>query len=166
MAPSCFLRRSMDIQHKASSSPHLLKRRDIISFVKTASPDNAGQDQAQINIQSNGKCMERPHQLNRSENFVAANPRDGPCQDESELQVQTNKMKIIPAGGSTLADDSAKSALTFSSPGSIKPQIKRSNARVEQLPVHQMNDCARSSHLALYRAKWESRIKHKAILSS
>ncbi|KAH9121067.1 hypothetical protein LEN26_010835 [Aphanomyces euteiches] len=151
-------------QDSIQSTPPQTKR--SVSFVKTASPDNAGHHQAQIHVQTNGKCMETPHQLNRSENFVAANPRDGPCQDESQLQVQTNKMKIIPAGGSTLADDSAKSALTFSSPGSIKPQLKRSNARVEQLPVHEMNACARSSHLALYRAKWESRIKHKAILSS
>ncbi|KAH9125690.1 hypothetical protein AeMF1_003734 [Aphanomyces euteiches] len=151
-------------QDSIQSTPPQTKR--SVSFVKTASPDNAGHHQAQIHVQTNGKCMETPHQLNRSENFVVANPRDGPCQDESQLQVQTNKMKIIPAGGSTLADDSAKSALTFSSPGSIKPQLKRSNARVEQLPVHEMSACARSSHLALYRAKWESRIKHKAILSS
>ncbi|CAK4611080.1 unnamed protein product [Aphanomyces euteiches] len=151
-------------QDSIQSTPPQTKR--SVSFVKTASPDNAGHHQAQIHVQTNGKCMETPHQLNRSENFVVANPRDGPCQDESQLQVQTNKMKIIPAGGSTLADDSAKSALTFSSPGSIKPQLKRSNARVEQLPVNEMSACARSSHLALYRAKWESRIKHKAILSS
>ncbi|KAH9165765.1 hypothetical protein AeNC1_018450 [Aphanomyces euteiches] len=99
-------------------TPHPLKR--SVSFVKTAAPDNAGQDQAQINIQSNGKCMERPHQLNRSENFVAVDPQDG------------TKPR--------------------------RPQLKRSSARVEPLPVYQMSDCA--------RAKCESRSKHKAILSS
>ncbi|KAH9152572.1 hypothetical protein AeRB84_005020 [Aphanomyces euteiches] len=105
--------------------PHPLKR--SVSFVKTAAPDNAGQDQARINVQSNMKCMERPHHLNRSENFIAVDPQDGTSQDESQSQVQTNKMTIIPTGGSTLADDSAKSALTFSSAGSAFMPKRRAN---------------------------------------
>ncbi|KAF0739268.1 hypothetical protein Ae201684P_009889 [Aphanomyces euteiches] len=104
----CFLQRSMDPQRKASSN-------------------NAGQDQARINVQSNMKCMERPHHLNRSENFIAVDPQDGTSQDESQSQVQTNKMTIIPTGGSTLADDSAKSALTFSSAGSAFMPKRRAN---------------------------------------
>ncbi|KAG9403007.1 hypothetical protein AC1031_006542 [Aphanomyces cochlioides] len=141
MLPSAL--RGPSTQSSIQFTPPPLKR--SVAFVKTALPDNRGQDQAQIKVQSNMKCMERLHQLKRSENFVAVDPRDGNIQDESQLQVQTNKTKIIPTGGSTLADDSAKSALAFSSPGSAfmpdagltkptRPQLKRSNARVEPVP--------------------------------
>ncbi|KAH9082324.1 hypothetical protein Ae201684P_009650 [Aphanomyces euteiches] len=36
-------------------------------------------------------CLERPHQLNRSENFVAVDPQDGNIQ--SQLQVQTKELR-------------------------------------------------------------------------
>ncbi|CAK4648336.1 unnamed protein product, partial [Aphanomyces euteiches] len=91
-------------QDSIQSTPPQTKR--SVSFVKTASPDNAGHHQAQIHVQTNGKCMERPHQLNRSENFVAVDPQDG----------------TKPT----------------------RPQLKRSSARVEPLPVYQMSDCARA----------------------